>query len=175
MKHIVLVGLPGSGKTSVGRALATHLRLPFHDFDEEIERFTGVSIAEFFRSHGEAAFRRREFQLSQELAANPHTIVVAPGGGWMTQPAAVALVRPRAVLVYLRVSPEAAGGRLAGSTGQRPLLAGPDPLGALRRLDAERRPLYETADITVDAEDVDIKELTLRIAGALAQIQKSGG
>ena len=172
MKHLVLVGLPGSGKTTLGRAVAGQLALPFLDFDEEIERRTGLSPAAFFREHGEAAFRAQELVLSRELGAR-HTIVVAPGGGWITQEAALDALRPYAVLVYLQVSPAVAAVRLGPDVQSRPLLAGGDPVGVLRRLLAEREPLYATADHALNTEAVDIQGLTKQIAG-LCSI-KSGG
>lgn len=163
MKHLVLVGLPGSGKTTLGRAAATQAGLPFIDFDEEITRRTGLSPSELFRRNGEAAFRAHELALSRELAG-PHTIVVAPGGGWITQEAARAALRPHAVLVYLRVSPAAAAARLGPEAARRPLLAAGDPAAELARLLAEREPLYATSDHVLDTEAVDIQALTQRLA-----------
>ena len=168
MKHLVLVGLPGSGKTTLGRAVAAQLSLPFLDFDEEIERRTGLSPAPFFREHGEAAFRAQELALSRELGAR-HTIVVAPGGGWITQEAAREALRPYAVLVYLKVSPAVAAVRLGPDAHKRPLLAAGDPVTVLGRLLAEREPLYATADHVVNTEIVDIKGLTKQIASLTRQ------
>jgi len=163
MKHLVLVGLPGSGKTTVGRAAAEQAQLPFLDFDEEIERRTGLSPAEFFRLRGEAAFRDEELVLTRELVAR-HTIVVSPGGGWITQEAAREALRPYATLLYLKVSPRTAARRLGQSVSLRPLLAAGDPIEALERLLAVRGAIYESADRMIDTEVIDFEQLTERVA-----------
>jgi shikimate kinase len=163
MKHLVLVGLPGSGKTTVGRAAAAEAGLPFLDFDEEIARRTGLSPTEYFRQHGEAAFRAEELALSRELASR-HTIVVAPGGGWITQPAARDALRGHATLLYLKVSPDAAARRLGPSAGTRPLLAVGEPTAVLRELLRVRGPLYDEADHCLDTEAVDLQSLTHQVA-----------
>lgn len=163
MKHLVLVGLPGSGKTTLGRAAAALAGLPFLDFDEEIERRTSLPPSDFFRDRGEAAFRAAELALSRELA-DRHTIVVAPGGGWITQEAAREALRPHATLLYLKVSPAAAAARLGAGTLRRPLLASGDPVEVLGRLLAVRATLYESADHVLDTEAVDVQSLTQEVA-----------
>lgn len=165
MRHLVLVGLPGAGKTTIGRAAAAQSGLPFLDFDEEIEKRTGLSPTELFRERGEPAFRAEELALSRELVGR-HTIVVSPGGGWITQTAAREALRPQAWLVYLKVSPEVAAARLGGETSKRPLLAEADPVAALGRLLAARRYLYESADQIVDTEVVGMQEVTDVVAEA---------
>jgi shikimate kinase len=174
MKHLVLVGLPGSGKTTVGRAAAEQAQLPFLDFDEEIERRTGLTPAEFFRQRGEAAFREEELALSRELAGR-HTIVVSPGGGWITQAGAREVLRPHATLLYLKVSPRTAARRLGQSVSLRPLLAAGDPVAALERLLAVRGSLYESADHTIDTEVIDLKQLTARVAELARLAHGAGG
>lgn len=155
--HVILIGLPGAGKSTVGPRVARALGRPFFDFDGELERRAGRSVAEQFAAHGEPAFRAAEAALSQELAlAEP--AVLAPGGGWAANPAArAALGSARHRTVYLCVPPEVAAGRLAAdlhATGRhtRPLLAGArDPIDAVDALLTRRRPLYEAADLVVDA------------------------
>ncbi len=173
MKHLVLVGLPGSGKTTLGRAAAEQAQLPFLDFDEEIERRTGLAPTEFFRLRGEAAFRGEELALSRELAGR-HTIVVSPGGGWITQAAARDALRPFATLLYLKVSPQVAARRLGQAVALRPLLAAGDPVEALGRLLAERGAIYESADRTIDTEVVDLQRLT-EIVAELARLAGGPG
>jgi shikimate kinase len=173
MKHLVLVGLPGSGKTTVGRAAAKLAQLPFLDFDEEIERRTGLAPSEFFRLRGEAAFRGEELALSRELVGR-HTIVVAPGGGWIVQEAACEVLRPSATLVYLKVTPQEAARRLGPGVRLRPLLAAGQPLEALERTLAARAALYETADRVIDTEAIELQEVTECIA-ELARLAREAG
>ena len=148
--HVVLVGLPGAGKSTVGPLVAAALGRPFVDLDAELERRVGASVAEQFAGEGEPAFRRREAELSAELARGGGA-VLAPGGGWLANAVAAATLRPLGVLIYLLVRPADAIARLGEGRATRPLLAGPDPLGALEALYARRRALYEEADATVDA------------------------
>jgi len=147
-RHIVLVGLPGSGKTTVGRLAANVLSTAFTDIDETAVAAAGMSVAEIFRVGKEAQFRRIErAAMDGALAAPPH--VVAPGAGWMVQPGNLAAAAD-AVLVYLRISPEAAAARLAGDQS-RPLLLDADPAARLSELLAQRERWYSQAHAEVDA------------------------
>jgi hypothetical protein len=119
----VLVGLPGSGKSSVGRRLARRLGLPFVDLDVAVERRAGRSIPELFAG-GEAEFRALEAAMSAELAALP-PLVLAPGGGWMANAAAVAPLRPVGRIIYLRVTPETAIRRMGAGRMVGPCSPGP--------------------------------------------------
>lgn len=153
----MLVGLPGAGKTTVGRAVARRVGRPFLDFDEEIERREGRSVERIFADEGERHFRTLERRLTRELVRKS-SMVLAPGGGWAADPSNVALLRPRARIVYLRVSPETAAARLGDSAARRPLLV-PAPPAALRELLARRRRSYESADVVVDTEALDLEEV----------------
>lgn len=149
--HIVLVGLPGSGKSTVGALVAEQLTRTFLDFDAEIERRQGMPVSAIFAERGEAEFRVLERKLTEELH-EVGNMVVAPGGGWIMDDANVALIRPPAVLVYLRVRPETALKRMGAGSSSRPLLNRPDPSGELQRLFEERRARYQSADVEVSAE-----------------------
>jgi shikimate kinase len=163
--HVVLVGLPGSGKTTVGRSLAEHLGRPFLDFDEEIERREGHPVSRIFAERGEEYFRTLERRLTEEMRAAGGGMVLAPGGGWITVPRVVELLRPPAKVNYLVVQPATALERMGPRRDQRPLLASPDPLGALNRLLGERGPLYKaTSDLVVDTEQLDLQGVTQRVA-----------
>jgi shikimate kinase len=161
--HIILVGLPGSGKSTVGRRVARRLGRPFLDFDSEIERRSGKSIAQIFSESGEPGFRALELELTKELAKTSG-MVLAPGGGWTTIPGAAALLRPPARMIYLRVKAEVAIGRILRGRRIRPLLQTADPLVTLRKLLAEREAGYLEADHVVDVEVVKSQQLIATIA-----------
>lgn len=166
--HVILVGLPGAGKTTVGRLLAGMLRRPFLDFDEEIVRRSGRSVAEIFAREGEAGFRALEADLTRELAlATPS--VLSPGGGWVTQRALVELLRPPAVLMHLKVSPATAIARMGVGAADRPLLRRADPLAAAVTLWESRRAAYEAADFEVDTEGLAAKEVAHEAARLIGQ------
>ena len=156
--HLILVGLPGVGKTTVGQGIASRLRRPFLDFDREIERREGATVAEIFAEKGEPYFREKERTLSTELA-QVGGMVLSPGGGWIADPEGVALLRPRARIIYLKVRPEVALTRLGPDRTARPLLTRPDPLGELKRLLKEREPHYQSADAVVDTEQLTAQQV----------------
>jgi shikimate kinase len=156
--HIVLVGLPGAGKSSIGRALSRRLRWQFVDFDTEIAQRAGKSVARIFDEDGEAAFRRQEVALTRDLVGAPAS-VLAPGGGWIVNPGVVELLRPPSALVYLRISTTAAMRRLRRSRTVRPLLRTPDPLASLEGLLAQRGPLYAQADLELNVESIGNHEV----------------
>lgn len=164
---IVLVGLPGAGKSTVGPLVAERLGWVFTDLDAEIERVAGRSVTAIFAADGEESFRRLEHEATGKIAGTVRGlqatgrstkagsvagVVVAPGGGWMLDPANVHALGPGARTVYLRVSPEVAEQRMAASAASRPLLATSDPLTALRGLLAARETVYLQANHTVAAE-----------------------
>jgi shikimate kinase len=148
-RHILLVGLPGSGKSTVGPLVAGELDTAFVDLDGAIERRSGVTIPELFARYGEASFRVLERdQMEQVLAGEP--CVVAAGGGWAAQPGNLESAEGRALLVYLALPAEVAAGRVAGVSGERPLLAG-DVAGRMASLLAARAGCYERCEARVDA------------------------
>ncbi|HEU4993678.1 MAG TPA: shikimate kinase [Gemmatimonadaceae bacterium] len=161
--HIVLVGLPGAGKSTVGAMLAQKLVRTFLDFDLEIERREGMPISQIFGERGEAGFRELERKLTEELREFGN-MVLSPGGGWITDPTVVGLIRPPAKLVYLRVRPETALQRLGGSSGDRPLLNRPDPMAELNKLFQARQHLYQSADLEIGTELLKPEQVTEEIA-----------
>jgi len=159
--HLILVGLPGVGKSTIGRAAAKQLGRVFLDFDQEIEKREGMNIREIFRLKGEDHFRAQEFELTKELSTTGG-MVLAPGGGWITQQSSVELLRSAGRIIYLRASPEAVAKRLR-RVETRPLLAGRDPVVALRELYAKRQALYETADLVLDTERLARQQLIAKL------------
>ena len=159
--HLILVGLPGVRKTSIGRAVARRLGRQFLDFDEEIERRSGMSVREIFRLKGEEHFREQELALTRELSTTSG-MVLSPGGGWITQHGSVELLRSTGRIIYLRASPESVARRLR-RVETRPLLAGRDPVVALGELYAKRRALYETADVILDTERLARQQLIAKV------------
>ena len=164
--HLVLVGLPGSGKRVIGHRLARSLRRAFVDLDTEIARRARATVQEIFAERGETGFRTLEHELTAEIARRPGA-VIAPGGGWITRPATVALVRPPARLIYLQASVPTVIRQMGAGISRRPLLAGEDPAARLEALLAERAPAYETADVVVNVDDVEAQEVTRRIIALL--------
>ena len=156
--NIILVGLSGSGKTSIGRAVARELHMPFIDFDTEIEHREHATVQQIFERHGEPHFRRLEQDLTAELVTCRGTIMSA-GGGWVLNREAVALLRKTGRIIYLRASPRLLADRLATARVKRPLLETPDPLDTLTTMYEARRPLYEEADLVIDTEVFDRKQL----------------
>jgi shikimate kinase len=139
---ISLVGMPGSGKSTVGRHVARHLQLPFVDTDHLIEQRIGCSIRAYFELHGEPAFRDVEAQVIDEVTSMSQARVIATGGGAVLREANRLALHERTKVFYLRSTPEDLARRLRHDT-HRPLLQGAaDPAKRLRALFHERDPLY---------------------------------
>ena len=169
-RPVLLVGLPGAGKTTVGSLVARQLLAEFVDLDELIEQEQGATIREIFSSRGEAAFRALE-RAAVERVVGGRPVVLAPGGGWAAQPGAMDWALPRCLIVYLRTAPDEAAHRV-GDTQTRPLLAGSDPGQRLRELLAAREEFYQRAEVTVDTDHrspedvaVDVVKLARSRAG----------
>jgi shikimate kinase/3-dehydroquinate synthase len=161
---IWLVGMMGSGKSTLGPALARALGRRFVDADREIEREAGVSVSELFAREGEAGFRARERAALDALAGSG--AVVALGGGAVAQAGAAERLAAQGTVVYLRARLETLVMRL-GNASSRPLLAGLDAKGRRARLEAllaERKPAYETARITIDTDDLIVPGLVAELA-----------
>ena len=147
--NVFLVGLPGSGKTTVGRRLAAELKLGFVDSDHEIVERTGAAIPLIFEIEGESGFRRREKAVIDDLTQGMG-IVLATGGGVVLDPDNRACLRSRGCTIYLRATVDSLVHRTAGDRN-RPLLQTDDPRARLELLFAQRDPLYRgVADIVLD-------------------------
>jgi shikimate kinase len=165
-RSIVLVGMPGCGKSAIGRRLAPRLDLPFVDVDEEIERAAGKTIKEIFADHGEACFRDGERKvLARLLGAGPQ--VLATGGGALLADETRANIRRHGISVWVRADVPILVRRIA-KRSTRPLFEGRDPERMVKDLMQARHPLYETADITVESRDVPHDVIVGEIIDALA-------
>lgn len=165
-RNLVLYGMMGVGKSTVGRAVADRLGRRFADTDDEIVRWTGATIPELFAEHGEAGFRDLERQVVEELARFSD-LVLAVGGGTVLRDDNVASLLLTGVLVELRTTPEVLLGRLRPGVAGRPLLAGGDLETRLRETFAAREARYAAvADVTIDAgrETAVVVEDVLRFA-----------
>jgi len=164
-RSIVLVGLMGAGKTSIGRRLAARLGLPFRDADTEIELAAGCTIPEIFARYGEQAFRDGERRVIRRLLSGDPS-VLAFGGGAFMDPDTRVLVRGRCISVWLRCRLPTLARRVAGRD-HRPLLAGGDPSEILQRLLDQRGPIYAEADVIVDCTDEAPDITTSRVLDAV--------
>jgi shikimate kinase len=168
-RHLVLVGLPGSGKSTVGKLVAEGLAAPLIDIDSLLIREMGMPVAQIFGMVGEARFRKMERDaVTAALHASPS--VVVPGAGWAAQPGQLDEARAIATMIYLKCTATAASRRI-GQTEVRPLLAGADPVERMRELLKQREPFYRLADYEVAAESsapAVVAEGVIRVATSSA-------
>jgi shikimate kinase len=151
-RSVVLVGMMGAGKSSVGRRLAARLGIPFVDADVEIEKAAGMTVAEIFSKHGEDYFRAGEKRVIARLVeAGPQ--VLSTGGGAFMNSETRATIRAKGISVWLRATLEVLTRRVKRRS-DRPLLKTADPIATLQRLMDERYPVYAEADLTVESRDV---------------------
>ncbi len=160
-KHLVLIGLPGSGKSTVGRLVADRLGTHCTDVDPMIERATGLTVAELFAEEGEPAFRDRERRaVLQAMGLPPH--IIAPGGGWAAQPGNLEAIAGIAVTVWLAIDPGAAAERLRGDRS-RPLLQGGDQESRMADLAVQRDPFYRKATANVEVTGLTAEQVADRL------------
>ena len=162
-EKVVLVGMMGAGKSTVGRLLADRLGYAFVDLDDEVEALAGRSIPQIFDAGGETLFRELEAEATERQNGATAT-VLAVGGGWMARPE----LRdrwPSSVRVWLRVTPEEAWNRLSSDAAARPMLDPDHPEESLERLLAEREAAYELAEMSVSAGDSSGRAACWRASG----------
>jgi shikimate kinase len=170
--HLILIGLPGAGKSTHGRRAAKQLGWPFIDLDRRIAERDGRSVAQIFAEDGEAAFRALERDATASLVLEPASIV-APGGGWMLSPENVALVKPASTIVWLQVSPAVAVRRMGARIRLRPLLRTGNPVRTLEVLLSRRRGRSAAADAVIDTEAHDWHGVIAAIAALAAEPPRS--
>ncbi len=167
-RPIVLVGLMGAGKTSVGRRLAEKLGIPFVDADQEIEAAAGQPIRDIFAEHGEAYFREGERRVIQRLLGNGAQVLATGGGAYMNDETR-ARIRAAGVSVWLKAPLPHLMNRVA-KRHDRPLLQTEDPEAVMRDLMDKRYPIYAEADVTVESRDVQHGQMVNDVIRALAQL-----
>lgn len=166
-KTIVMVGMMGAGKTAVGRALASALRVPFLDSDHEIEEAAAMSIAEIFERDGEAFFRARETEVIQRLLDGAPCVLSTGGGAYLAERNRAAITT-RGTAVWLDADLDLLWSRVK-HRDTRPLLKTPDPFGTLKSLYEARVPIYAKADIAVKSQPgLTVQNMADRVIAALA-------
>ncbi len=166
-RPIVLVGLMGAGKTSVGRRLAEKLDIPFVDADHEIEAAAGKSIPEIFADHGEAYFREGERRVIQRLIGNGAQVLATGGGAFMNEETRERILK-HGISVWLKASLPLLMKRVS-KRQDRPLLKTDDPEAVMRALIDKRYPVYALANVAVESRDVQHGQMVNDVIRALAQ------
>jgi len=171
-RSIVLVGMMGVGKSSIGRRLGTRLGIPFVDADAEIEKAAGMSIADIFARHGEADFRGGEARvIARLLEGGPQ--VLATGGGAIMNPDTRALIKTKGVSIWLNAEFDVLMRRISKRKHERPMLQTADPVATLRELLAAREPVYAQADLTMQSREVPHDAIVTEIITALGAFLKA--
>jgi shikimate kinase len=161
IRNLSLIGFMGTGKSTVGRAIADALRFTFLDTDDVIEARAGAPIAEIFKQHGEPVFREWEKRILKELEKRSKT-VISTGGGVPAQEGNMTSLKSHSLVVCLWASPEKIYSRVKSQT-HRPLLHDPDPLEKIRQLLAVREPYYKQADVLLSTEFRSLREVSQQI------------
>lgn len=173
-RPIVMVGLMGAGKTSIGRMLARKLGVPFVDSDKEIEAAAGCSVVDIFSMYGEEEFRRVEARVIERLLNSPPALkVISTGEGAFITPAVREMVLNRAISVWLKADLELLVKR-TNFRDTRPQLLNADSKMILSQLIEERYKIYAMADIAVETQDENLNKTLLKVMSALQNFDKGG-
>lgn len=165
-RSLVFVGMMGCGKTAIGRVTASHLGLPFKDADEEIERRSGMSVADYFKQYGEKEFRLREAQVIANILDEEQCLLALGGGAFLSEQTRETIVSS-AISIWLKTDLETLYSRVMRKPGKRPLLNNEDPKGTLKNLLKEREPVYAKADLTVQTSKASKIATRNLVIGAL--------
>jgi shikimate kinase len=164
-RSVVLVGMMGAGKSTIGRRLSARLRLPFLDADIEIEAAAGMSIPDIFETHGEPHFRDGEARVIARLLDNGPGIIATGGGAFLREDTR-SRIRDKAVSIWLKADAEIIMKRVR-RRADRPLLQTADPAATVERLIGEREPFYRQADLTIWSRDVPHEKIVDECIDAL--------
>jgi XRE family aerobic/anaerobic benzoate catabolism transcriptional regulator len=165
--RVALIGLRGAGKSTIGPRLARRLKVPFVELDALVEKAAGLPAGQIFELHGERYFRRLEREVLSRLAADGEPVVLAAGGGLVTDPETYALLRSAFTTVWLSATPEDHYRRVLAQGDRRPMAGNPDAMAELRAMLTVRRPLYELASLRVDTSRVSAAAAARAIAIAV--------
>ena len=164
-RSVVLVGMMGAGKSTIGRRLAARLRLPFLDADTEIEAAAGMSIPDIFESHGEPHFRDGEARVIARLLDSGPSILATGGGAFLREETRHRISR-QAVSIWLKADTDTIMRRVR-RRADRPLLQTADPAATVERLVVEREPFYQAADLTISSREVPHEKIVDECVDAL--------
>jgi len=166
---IALLGLRGAGKTTVGRRLARRLSIPFVELDRKIEDAAELSLSEIFSLHGEEYYRRLERETLEKVVTKAEPMVLATGGGLVTSPETLAILRGAATTIWLRATPEDHWNRVVRQGDRRPMKDHPQAMADLRALLASREALYASADHVVDTSALSVNGVVTAIDKVLSR------
>jgi XRE family aerobic/anaerobic benzoate catabolism transcriptional regulator len=166
--RIALVGLRGAGKSTLGRALALRLEVPFVELDRRIEEAAGLPLATVFELHGAAGYRRLEAETLERVLAEGERFVLATGGSIASSPATFARLRQACHTVWLRAAPESHYERVVAQGDRRPMAGRPRALDELKAILAEREPLYARCELRLDTDALDVEAAAAQLAERFA-------
>jgi XRE family aerobic/anaerobic benzoate catabolism transcriptional regulator len=166
--RIALVGLRGAGKSTLGRALALRLEVPFVELDRRIEEAAGLPLATVFELHGAAGYRRLEAETLERVLAEGERFVLATGGSIASSPATFARLRQACHTVWLRAAPESHYERVVAQGDRRPMAGRPRALDELKAILSEREPLYARCELRLDTDALDVEAAAAQLAERFA-------
>jgi shikimate kinase len=172
-RSVVLVGMMGAGKSTIGRRLSVRLRLPFLDADTEIEAAAGMSIPDIFEAHGEPQFRDGEARVIARLLDSGPAVLATGGGAFMREETR-SRIRAKAVSIWLKADADIIMRRVK-RRADRPLLQTADPAATVGRLMREREPVYQHADLTIWSRDVPHEKIVDECIEGLHALLRDGG